>query len=162
MIHASAQLRNVERTVMAHLAGAALPWPLVPADDEKFDAARVPGFVRVSMRGMPAEHVGRLSGDKATRETIEVQAECYARGTAAEEPGTVDLASRMGETVAHRLRYANLPLVDYVTDPTGATTVANHAVRFVRPPSIVAPPPDAGWRRRIVTAEATWIARHSE
>jgi hypothetical protein len=162
---ASERLQNMQRTVLVALV-AALPWAVVPATDEKFDTSSVPAFVRVQFQGLGDESVGRVvdSGTRyrATEMRSLVVAECYARGTQTEEGSVVDLVERMADTVASALRYANLPLKDYVTDPTGGTSVSNVAIRFIEPPRVRALPSEDGWARRIVQAPAMWIGRSVE
>jgi hypothetical protein len=155
----SEQLRNAERTVLAYLAATPLPWPLVPVNDARFNSATVPAFVRVQFQGLGDEPAGRVDGVHATLMRTLVTAECYARASDADEGSTIDLVDQMADTVASRLRCVKVPMKDYVTDPTGATSAGDVAIQFNDPPRIRALAPDAGWCRKTVSAPATWIAR---
>ena len=159
-IHASAQYRNVERTIMVHLAGAGLP--VVLDTDERFNTADAETFVRVALRPLPESSQGRANDSgtvrKAARASILVAAECYVKGSATGS-STLDAVSELAENVAHRLRYAEMPLKDYVGD---GSTIAGCAVQFLSAPSIEHVPPSNGWQRRIVSAVGTWFPRHAE
>lgn len=164
-IHPSAQLRNVERTVLRHLATAGLPvGAIVPVGDHRFDSTSVASFVRVSVRPAAETYSGRSAGGtyRTTRARSLVTCECYARGSGTRDVATVDAVEEVAEQVAHRLRLADLPLVDFVADPTGATPVTGTTVRFIRPPNVLHLDPEGSWDRRIVTAEGTHHIRHAE
>ncbi len=137
-MHASERLRNVKRTVLvniiASLAAQNRGWPVVPDTDEKFDSTGTPAYVRVTFQEMPEERSGRVATLHAIRARIIVLADCFARGSASQPPQTIDTVEEMQECVAFALRYASMPLIDYVADPTGGTGVTGVAVRFHRPP----------------------------
>lgn len=165
-MHASADLRNVERSILVALNGAGLGAPVVPDGDEKFDSstATATGFVRVSFRTLPETPQGRVVDGGATLQAVRasamVVAEVFGQGNAGE--GTVyDAIDGLTSKVAHALRYANVAVKDYVSDPTGATSVTGVVCRFVRPPEVQRVPPSDGWHRRIVLAEGHWFLRHA-
>lgn len=160
-MHASARLRNVSRTVLVFLATQALGAPLVHGDDAEIDTSTMSAFVRVQVQQTDASELGRLSGDIAELDRVRVVAEVYARTGEGTATVAVDQVEGIAEAVQHALRARTLPLADYVTDPTGATLIAGHVLRFTDPPRVQATPPIDGWARRIVTATAWWVLRHS-
>jgi hypothetical protein len=136
----------------------------VPAGDHRFDSTTVRAFVRVAVRPAGERYAGRSRGGtyRTTRARTLVVCECYARGSGEQDVATVDAVSEVSERVAHRLRLADLQLRDFVADPSGETLVDGAAIRFADGPTFTDPGPDAGWDRRIVTAEATHFIKHSE
>ncbi len=161
-MHASERTRNVIRTVMVLLATVDLGGcVLVPADDATFDSSDTPAFVRIRLDGWAGENAHRLSGDAAERGRFNLVAECYVRNGEGSSAVRVDAADQAAETIQATLRGRSLPLLDYVTDPTGATAVTGHTVRFTEPPTYVTAPALDGWSRRIVTASGWWIVRHT-
>jgi len=164
-MHASADIRNIERSVMVALMAAAIPVPLVPDGDEKFDTASATSFVRVSFRPMEELPQGRVTDSGTTRQAIRARVllvgEVYAQGNGMGAGSRVDDVDGLASAFAGAVRYLNVPLIDYVTDPTGATPVSGVAVRFTSPPHLQRVPPADGWYRRIVTTEGHWFLRHS-
>ena len=83
---ASEQYRNIERTILGHLA--TLGYPIVPVDDVKFDSSKEPFFVRVTFIPLPEQPQGRVIDGatryRAARCFIRVMAECYARASGTE------------------------------------------------------------------------------
>lgn len=165
-MHASADLRNVERSVLVALNSASVGAPIVPDGDEKFDTstATATGFVRVSFRSLPEVPQGRVVDSGTTYQAVRASAllvaECFGQGNAG-DGSTVDALDGLASKVAHAIRYANVAVKDYVTDPTGATSIAGVVCRFVRPPEVQRVPPSDGWHRRIVLAEGHWFLRHA-
>lgn len=161
-MHASERTRNVVRTIMAYLVTVDLAGcVLVPADDATFDSAAYASYVRVRVDGWGGENAHRLSGDPAEMARFRVVAECYVRNGEGSSAVRVDDADAAAEAVAAALRSRSLPLLDYVTDPTGATAVTGHTVRFSEPPTYVTAPSIEGWSRRIVTASGWWVLHHT-
>lgn len=163
-LHPSTDYRNVERATMKHLSDAGIS-PLVPDGDEKFSTATAAEFVRVRLEPGQEMRQGRVTDSgttrKAMRATVLVVADCHAQGNGPGAGSVVDRVSGLASQVAHRLRNADIPLVDYVGDPTGATPIAGVALRF-GVPRLQRVPPENGWHRRIVTCEGTWFPRHAE
>lgn len=164
--HASEDPRNVERTVLVALAAQASGWVVAPDGDEKFLTASVDRFIRPTFLYPTPSATGRIIDSstrfRASRMPVMAMIEVYARGSAAGEGSTVDDVVGMAGKVAHTLAYADFPLKDYVTDPTGSTTIAGACVRFPGPAEIQRLPPDDGWQRRIVQSTGHWFARHAE
>ena len=161
-MHASARYRNVARTVIVALAAADLSGAvLVHADDATFDSSIVETFVRVRVDAYTSEVAHRLGSDPAELARCQVVAECYARNGEGRGVVSVDRVDGLAESIADILRWRSLPLGDYVTDPTGATLVVDYVVRFIDPPTVIAPPGLDGWSRRILTASARFTIRHT-
>lgn len=145
---------NLDRTVLKHLNDAAIA-TLVPADDIRASQLAESSWIRVGLADVGNTFAGHIDGDRADRIERRLTAECYVRmGVAATE--TTDAAQQLADRVAARLRYLSLPLLDLVTDPTGATTLPGR-VRTIRPPQVVSPPTLEGYARRIVDVTLTLI-----
>jgi len=145
---------NLDRTVLRHLHAADIA-PLVPADDIRASQLDESSWIRVGLADVSANYTGRIAGDRADRIERRLTAECYVRmGVAATE--STDAAQQLADQVAERLRYLSLPLLDLVTDPTGATTLPGR-LRTLRPPQIVSPPSLEGYARRLVDVTITLL-----
>lgn len=161
-MHASADIRNTKRTILAALIAANIGAPIVPDGDERFSSADTDRYVRIRIEPLPGTPAGRVGGKRAQRMPILVFGDCYVRGSAADGTVKIDEVDGLASRVEHALRLANLPLVDYVTDPTGATSVSGVAIRFTQPPVMRTPAPVDGWQRRFVEAPADLFLRHAE
>lgn len=163
-MHPSADYRNVERNAMKHLADGGIS-PLVPDGDEKFSTASAAEFVRVRLEPLKEAPQGRVTDSgttrQATRARVLVVADVHAQGNGPGAGSVVDRVSGLASQVAHRLRNADIPLLDFVADPTGATPITGVALRFGAP-HIQRVPPENGWHRRLVTCEGVWFPRHAE
>lgn len=162
-MHATERMRNVSRTVLAHLSGLSYSTTtaIVPVDDVTFNSQTVTQFVRVTIRTLGGVFNGMRSGRKTQQNRVQVVAECYARAPGDASVGSVDGAEQVADIVADGMRYADLTLVDYVTDTSGATATTQ-VLRFFEPPEITAPSPVDGWGRRIVSATGLWWAEHED
>lgn len=161
-IHASERRRNVLRTIAVALASANLGGAvLVPDGDERGPGADVAKWARLSVEDVASGYAGRIGSARATREDLLVVVDCFVKGAQFEAVATVDNVDDVAESVAHALRYLDLPLVDYVSDPSGATPVSGVAIRFIRPPRVVRLDPSDGYQRRMVQAQATYFSRHT-
>lgn len=162
-IHASERRRNAVRTLMSTLAAADLGGALlVPDGDETTPGEDVGTWVRVTCTDAGDTYAGRVDTTyRATRHEVIVTAECYARAPLDRPLGAVDDVDGVAEQVAQVLRYLDLPLKDYVGDPSGATTVAGVALRFVQPPVTRRLPPVDGYQRRVVDAQYHLFSRHA-
>lgn len=160
-MHASARRRNIHRTLLAYLGTAALGATLVHADDTAFDPDGVSAFVRVRLDDDGSTNAHRIAGDSAEMLSTRLVAEVYSRTVDGQALAAVDAADAVAETVADLLRQRSLPLLDYVTDPTGATAVTGYTVRVIAPPEVLTVPAVDGWARRIVTVYALSTLRHT-
>lgn len=150
-LHPSADLRNITRTLLRSLDAQGIA-PIVPGDDERAK----PGspFLRVTLAddGAPT-YAGRISTYRLTREQRLLSVEVYAK------TGTDDGIDSLASQVAAWGTYLSLPLLDCVTDPTGATPVSGVAVRAVEPPTVRQLAPLEGWARRLVLVPIYWFKR---
>lgn len=160
-MHATARRRNIERTILVHLAGA-IGSTLVHADDRAFNPSASSEFVRVRVEDSSATFAHRIEGDPAYLAVVRLVAEVYCRTNEAQVVAAIDAADAVAERVTHAIRARSLNVKDYVTDPTGGTTATGYSVRFVDTPTVTAPDSVDGWARRIVTGYAFFILRHSE
>lgn len=160
-MHGSERLRNVSRTVLVYLASLALGATVVHAADATFNSAASDAFVRVRVDDAGATDYHRLGGDPARDARVVLVCECYVRNGEGEPMAALDAAEAVAESLMHALRGKSLDLVDYVTDPTGATPVTGHTVRFLDDPTLSYSPPVDGWQRRTVVAPARWVLRHT-
>lgn len=161
-LHATAKLRNVERTILKRMMTGSIGTTIVPVGDSRFDSTTVDSFVRLSVHPTAETFSGTIGGYRSTRARVLVTAECYTRDSTKKGVATLDSVVDLAEQVAHRLRLADLPLVDFISDPSGNTLVSGATIRFISPPFIQFLDPDSGWDRRIVTAEGTYFIRHAE
>lgn len=160
-LHASEDVRNVTRTILARVAALALPsgCAVVPADDTRFDSQDVSAFVRVQVEHAEGTFAGVTSGRKMGRHLIEVRAECWAILPEGSSSGALDTVDQVASIVRAGLTYADLTLLDYVSDPSGATA-AGGVLRFIRPPELQTIPPLAPWARRLVYVTGHWWPQH--
>jgi hypothetical protein len=159
MMHASARYTNAERSLMAWLQAGGID--VVPEDATRANSDDVTSFVRVSMEPGPEEVSGHRTADyHAARVPLQVRCQCFARG--ADSPsGAVDAASQLADVVADRLRMATVPILDYLADPTGATSTGER-LQSTTLPSRIPLPSTEGWARRQVSALFFWFLRTEE
>jgi len=162
-MHATERWRNVTRTLMAHLAGItfglSVTVAIVPLDDAAFNSQNASAFVRATYRDLGGVFAGVRSGRKTYRHTVQGVVECYARTPQDGAAGSVDTAEHIAEMVAARFTLADVTLLDYVADTSGATATTS-VLRFIDAPEIAAPSPMDGWARRIVTFTGLWWPEH--
>lgn len=145
---------NLDRTLLRHLHAADIA-PMVPADDIRASQLDESSWIRVSTADIANNYTGRIAGERADRIERRLTVECYVRMGVATTEAT-DAAQQLADRVAAQLRYLALPLLDLVTDPTGATTLPG-LVRTLRPPTTTSPPQLEGYARRLVDVTATLI-----
>lgn len=160
--HASEDLRNVSRTVLTHLDRTQLGATLTTPADARFNSKDHDRFVRARVEVLAGTFSGRVAGKRALRHPVLVTAECYARDAGADGRVTTDDVEGVATKVMHALTLADLPLYDYVTDPTGATAVSGVTVRFGSSPSSRVLPPLDGWQRCLVEARGEYFSRLAE
>lgn len=162
-MHATEKWRNVTRSLMAHLAGASfgvvLTVAIVPMDDAAFNSQNATTFVRASFRDLGGVFAGIRSGRKTFRHAVQGVVECYSRTNQDTAGGPIDTAEQVAEVVAARFTLADVLILDYVTDTTGATATTS-VIRFIDAPEIASPAPSDGWARRIVTFTGHWWPEH--
>lgn len=160
-IHASERRVNVVRTLMVALAAASLDGALlVPDGDDTAPPAGARRWARVTCHSTGSTFAGRVNTLRATREDMLVTVECFARSTMDEAMGAVDEVDNLADLVENKLRYLDLPLVNYVADASGSTVVSGVAVRFGSTQSKRLPPSE-GYHRRMVDAQCTYFSRHA-
>lgn len=158
-MHPSAQNTNAERSLMAWLQAGGIN--VLPEDATRANSDDATSFVRVYMEEGPEEISGhRTAGYHAARVPLQVRCQCFARG-ADGTSGAVDAASQLADLVADRLRMATVPILDYLTDPTGATS-AGERLQSTTLPSRIPLPSTEGWARRQVSALFFWFLRTEE
>ena len=159
MMHPSAQNTNAERSLMAWLQAGGIN--VLPEDATRANSDDATSFVRVYMEEGPEEISGhRTAGYHAARVPLQVRCQCFARG-ADGTSGAVDAASQLADLVADRLRMATVPILDYLTDPTGATSTGER-LQSTTLPSRIPLPSTEGWARRQVSALFFWFLRTEE
>lgn len=160
-IHASERRVNAIRSLMVVLAAADLGGALlVPDGDEVAPAEDTATWVRVTVHGTASTYAGRVTSLRATREDVLVTAEVYARSTRDRDGGVVDAVDGIADAVASRLRYMDVPVVDYVGDPSGATAISGVALRLGAPIVRRVAPSD-GYTRRVVDVTGQYFSRHA-
>ena len=146
-MHPSAQNTNAERSLMAWLQAGGIN--VLPEDATRANSDDATSFVRVYMEEGPEEISGhRTATYHAARVPLQVRCQCFARG-ADGTSGAVDAASQLADLVADRLRMATIPILDYLTDPTGATSTGER-LQSTTLPSRIPLPSTEGWARRQV------------
>ena len=156
-LHASARGVNARRTFLVYLAGCGLPALIVDYNDERARSDVLPPFVRVRVTegptGIQGQHPG---GGKAVRRVLNVDCECWARGTSPDQVGIVDAACDLADHVQAALTYPeSIVILDYAGDQsnTGASLL------FPTPPTRDEPRTVDGWQQIIVSVQAVWFAR---
>lgn len=158
-MHSSAHNTNAERSLMAWLQAGGIN--VLPEDATRANSDDSTSFVRVSMEEGPEEISGHRTADHhAARVPLQVRCQCFARG-ADGTSGAVDAASQLADVVAARLRMATVPILDYLTDPTGATSTGER-LQSTTLPSRIPLPSTEGWARRQVSALFFWFLRTEE
>lgn len=161
-IHASQRDRNVIRTILAGVASVDLGrFVLVPDGDDRAPAEGIGAWVRVSVLPVAESDLGRTSAGLATRHDVLVSCDVFERGTGLDGGVSVDAIEAPVEALKHYFTARSLSLVDYVSDPTGATPVTGHAIKFFQPPRRERLPPLDGIQRRMVTAAGTYFSTHT-
>mgnify|MGYP003508425671 FL=1 len=159
MMHPSAQNTNAERSLMAWLQAGGIN--VLPEDATRANSDDTTSFVRVYMEEGPEEISGHRTAEyHAARVPLQVRCQCFARG-ADGTSGAVDAASQLADVVADRLRMATVPILDYLTDPTGATSTGER-LQSTTLPSRIPLPSTEGWARRQVSALFFWFLRTAE
>lgn len=159
-MHPSSSTTNVIRTISRHLVAGDLEGAaFFPDGDDRTPGLDVAKWVRLTASGLAGQYSGRLAGLRSTREALVLTLEVWCRGAADQAVQTVDQADQIADVLMDRLRYRGLPLLDLVTDPTGATPVSGTVIRFLSPPTKNRLPPQDGYQRRSVAAVATWFSR---
>jgi len=156
--HATARRVNVARAIMVRLEGHVDGAELIPPGDDRAPQATGGSFVRVTLASLPGRYSGRLDGLPATREGALVMVECWLRGGEGEAVTVVDAVDQLSDAVAHRLRYLDLPFVDYLGD---GATVAGAAIRAMEPPISRPLGTSEGYQRRLVEVPIYWFSKHS-
>jgi hypothetical protein len=158
-MHASARYTNVERSLMAHLQGLGVN--VIPEDAVRADSDSADEFVRVSLETGPEVASGAAAaGYHAARVPLQVRCQCWARG-ADGIIGATDKATQLADAVSDALRLAQFPILDYLADPTGATSTGER-LQSSSYPSRLPLPPSEGWARRLVVAPFFWFLRTVE
>ena len=161
-IHPTQRTRNIVRTVMVGLATVDLGgFVLLPDGDARAPGEGTPSWVRVSVLPVSAQTNGRSApAELDTREDVLVSCEIFHRSTGFDGASRVDDVEAPAEALKHYLTARDRPIADYVTDPTGATPTG-HYLQFFMPPRRDRLPPDSGFERRVVSAEATYFSKHT-
>lgn len=158
-LHASERYTNVLRSILAMLAAAVLG-TVVPAEDVRFDSDTVTEFIRVRVDFDPEKVAGQLNENAASEVPISILCECYYRGGATEDVYQIDGAQQLADQVAALFRArAGVEVLDYIGDPTGATS-ADALVQFPGRPHVLTLAPNEGWQRRHVTVDGFYFAQH--
>ena len=160
-MHASAFRANAARTIAVAIAAANLGGALlIPDGDDRAPGEDVGSFVRLTVDQPTSSPAGRYSASlRGARVDLMVTVECYTRGNSDGRTLAVDAVQILADRVADALTYTDLPLKDYVSDPTGATSISGHAVRFITPASVRRLDPVDGYQRRHVEASAVHFSR---
>ena len=81
----SARYTNVLRSLLTALATAGLPAPVVPREDVRFDSKTESEFYQIHVMFDPEQPAGTLGSYNAAVATVQIQADCWARGTEGEQ-----------------------------------------------------------------------------
>lgn len=162
-MHPSADRRNVSRTILRTLAAADLRGAeIVPDGDPRGPSAGATRWIRVTMLDGPSAYAGRdTAGVRHAMTRILLSVECYVADGADDAVFMVDDVEALASVVVDALRFVDMPLLDLVTDPTGATPVTGYALRAAGAPRVAAAPTVDGYQRRSVLSELVWIAKES-
>ena len=153
---AAADNRNRDRTLMVWLTGIMPGVTLVPPGDESAPIPADPRWVRVQVDEVSSALAGYRGGNRVVSSQILVTLDVFTRGQQLGE-AQVDGADAVASTLRSSLTAASLPLVDYVADATGATTLAGCTIRFASPPTVRSAPSASGVQRRQVLAPAIYL-----
>ena len=161
-IHPTQRTRNVVRSIMVALAAVDLGgFVLLPDGDARAPGEGASSWVRVSVLPVSARTNGRSSATALdTREAVLVSCEVYHRSTGFDAGSKVDDIEAPVEALKHFLTARDIPIADYVTDPTGATGTGR-SLQFYAPPRRDRLPPSDGFERRILAAEAVFFSQHN-
>lgn len=158
-MHAAADARNVSRSILVYLAGQLPGAEVIPADDLRGPDESKRVWVRVSIDDVSASPVGRNAGYRATRTQLLLRADVFVASPGGSAVVAVDESTGVASQVCQALRYAAVPILDYVTSPTAPDAVTGYVVRFLQPPTqrgTEATVP--GWIRRVVSCEGEYFA----
>ena len=143
--------RNALRTIMVHLT-AALGIEVIPNDDQRAPSVGASTWARILVNDIDGRFSGRSSGVRRTRQDFLVTVDIFGRSNDSAQASATDALDRVASIAYSELVYASLPLKDYVTDPSGATTLAGLVIRNIQPPTPRFPPASDGYSRRMVEA----------
>lgn len=158
VLHPTAKRANVGRAILVRLEGQVDGAELIPPGDDRAPQTTSGAFVRVTLASLPGQYAGRLEGLVVTREGALVMVEVWHRGNQTEALAVVDAVDQLADTVAARLRYLDLPFVDYLGD---GATVAGAAIRAKEPPTVRPLDPIEGYQRRLVEVPIYWFSFHA-
>lgn len=134
----------------------------MPEDAARVSSDDTSSIVRVTVQTGEEEPAGMAAeGYHAARVPVQVLCQCWARG-ADSVSGAADAAAQLADTVATRLRLATVPILDWVGDPSGATTTGQKLQSTSYPTRRNLPPDENGWARRLVTAPFFWFLQIEE
>lgn len=162
-MHASADRRNAIRTLMRHLSTADLGGAeLVPDGDPRAPSDLSSRWCRVTVLDGRSDYGGRdTSGNRVAMTRLLVQADIFLRDGSTEAVAAVDDVELIASRVTEALRFVDLPLLDLVADPSGATPINGYALRAMGAPRVTSLPTIDGYQRRAVLTELLWLARES-
>lgn len=160
-MHASADRRNVTRTLLRTLSRSDLGGAvLVPEGDPRGPDATTARWVRVTVTDGRADYAGRdSSGNRLAMTRLIVTVDVFQRDASTAAVGSVDEVDGIASRVRDALAFVDLPLLDLVLDPSGATPVTGYALRSMGAPRVTTPPTIDGYQRRQVSCDLLWLAR---
>lgn len=154
--------RNVSRRLAVVLA--ALPSLagvlVVPDGDDQAPGESVTQWVRLQVDDIDSEPAGWLQGARAEVRRSLVTADIFVRGAPLQTPGTMASVDDV-DGLAYTVRVAlsgSVEILDYVADPTGATTTGR-LLQFTSPALTRRLDPIDGVQHRQVLATATLLAQ---
>lgn len=156
-MNAAADRRNWIRTLMVYVCGAVpVDTMVVPDGDDTAPPTGEAQWIRVQVDDARATGAGfRGAGqNRLADRRLLVTVDCFARGTQLDGTTAVDRVEGIAATVGHALTNVALPLKDYVSDPSGATSLSDAPLRFIEPATVRSLPSIAGIQRRQVLAPA--------
>lgn len=157
-MNAAADRRNWMRTLMVYVVASVPTGVMVVPDGD--DAAPPTGqaqWVRVQVDDVTARGAGLRGANRTAERRLLVTADCFTRGAQLDGVSAVDAIDGLAAAVCSALTNLSLPLKDYVSDGTGATTIANAPLRTIEPATVRPLPSIAGIQRRQVLAPAVII-----
>lgn len=155
-MHAAADIRNRDRTLMRYLAGLNLAADIVPPGDDTAPGESVNAWLRVQVDQVAGTQAGTAGANHRVEEQVLVTVDVFCRGQRLGKV-QVDEVDGLAGQVRSALTAASLPLLDLVADATGATTLAGSALTFHTPPTVRPLPAVSGVQRRQVLARAAFL-----
>lgn len=160
-MHASADRRNVSRTILRALAASDLSGAvLVPDGDPRGPESTAARWVRVTLTDARSEFAGRdTAGNRIAATRLIVTADVFLRDGSTAAVASVDDVDLIASRVRNAFAFVDLPLLNLTADPTGATPVTGYALRAMGAPRVTTPTTTDGYQRRQVSTELLWMAR---